>query len=133
MNCNPNRQFGVAPLHLGVGPYNDSMLNPMRQNQPSAKQPMRKYRGVAWHAGHGKWVAKLHGNGRYVTLGYYDDPEYAARVYDCASKLIRGPDAVLNFDGLPPTDMTSAEVRTLREDRGILRKTCRSHLAGVPA
>jgi hypothetical protein len=98
------------------------MVNPMLQNQVIvAPEKPRRYRGIVWHAGHQKWVAKTHGNGCYVTLGYYDDPEYAARVYDCAAKLIRGPDAVLNFDGLPPPDMTSAGVRDLLVRRGVLR------------
>jgi len=95
----------------------------LMHEKPAVKT--KRLRGIAWHAGHKKWVAKLHANGRYVTLGYYDDPERAARIYDCASKLLRGPDAVLNFDGLPPVDMTSADIRDLLVIRKVIRaKVC---------
>ena len=80
-----------------------------------------KYRGVAWHPGHQKYVAKTHAQGRYVTLGYYDSAEDAARVFDVASHFLRGPNANLNFaDCLPPPNMTTAEVYDMLWARGLV-------------
>ena len=79
------------------------------------------YRGVAWHKGHQKWIAKLKTHGRYVTLGYYDDAVFAARIYDCATRILRGPDGVLNFDGQPPPGVTTAEIKAMLIERGIIK------------
>lgn len=79
-----------------------------------------RFRGIAWHEGHKKWVAKTHAQGRYVTLGYFDAEEAAARMYDCAARYLRGPNANLNFDGLPPPGITTPEVYHLLRERGLV-------------
>ena len=43
------------------------------------------YRGVQWHKGAGKWVARVRHNGKDIHLGTFDDPVEAAR----AAKLKR--------------------------------------------
>lgn len=78
------------------------------------------YRGVSWHARNKKWVAKTHAQGRYVTLGYYDTAEDAARIYDCAARYLRGPNANFNFDGLPPLTYTTAQVYAILNKRGLV-------------
>lgn len=70
-----------------------------------------KYRGVSWHRGRGhqKYRAKITA-GISVHLGDYDDPERAALVYDAAERLVRGPDANLNFPRIPSSLADSAYV-----------------------
>jgi hypothetical protein len=55
---------------------------------------------------------KITAGSRHLTWPtYFDDPEEAARVFDVAAQYIRGPDAVLNFDGQPPPRIPRAEIR----------------------
>ena len=84
-----------------------------------ANQPPR-YRGVSWHVSDKKWRVKLKHRGRHYYLGNYTNPEDAARVYDVAARLVHGPDAQLNFDGLPPTDMPEAVIRVMMVRKGLL-------------
>ena len=56
------------------------------------------YRGVTWHKRGGKWNARIHNDGRVVSLGLFDDVEDAARAYDVAAREWFGPEfARLNF------------------------------------
>lgn len=91
-----------------------------------------KYRGVSWHARNQRYVAKTHAQGRYVTLGYFDLPEDAARFYDCADRFLRGPDSRPNFDGLPPPGYTVAQVYDMLRAKGlVLRKSVAIEKASV--
>lgn len=60
----------------------------------------KKYRGVSFHKGrgHGGYRAKITFECRDIFLGEYPTPEGAAEARDIAEKLLRGPDAVLNFN-----------------------------------
>ncbi|MHC4705322.1 MAG: AP2/ERF family transcription factor, partial [Planctomycetota bacterium] len=70
------------------------------------------YRNVAWHRT-GKWIAKIHlrehpVHGEVIVhLGYYTDPEDAARVVDVAKMILadlgilRKWDGQCNLDGEP--------------------------------
>lgn len=54
------------------------------QNQANRKltsQNSSGYKGVSWHKQHGKWHSQLMVNGNRMSLGYYDDPAEAHRVY----------------------------------------------------
>jgi len=78
-----------------------------------------RYRGVCWHKRRNKWRVKIWTQGKDFSLGYFTDPQRAARVYDAAAVMVHGPDAVLNFDGDPPSDMTTAEIKRLLAQKGI--------------
>lgn len=43
-------------------------------------------RGVSWHAGRGKWCARIHENGKSRTLGYFSTIEEAAAARQAAVK-----------------------------------------------
>jgi len=58
------------------------------------------FKGVYRHSDRNKprpWVAKIHGNRRYVHVGCYATPEEAARAYDEAALKLHGEFAQLNF------------------------------------
>ncbi len=79
------------------------------------------YRGVSWHKNRKKWRAKVKQLGKHYDLGYHDDAETAARVYDYAARLLHGGDAVVNFDGQPPGDMCPVTIRRRLERQGVKR------------
>ena len=68
---------------------NEQELDPDTNLAPTYLDGLRKgrlatnntsgVRGVSWHAGTKKWVARMQVNGRTVTLGYYDTIEEAAK------------------------------------------------------
>jgi len=62
------------------------------------------YRGVSFNVKSQKWKSVITVNKVQKFLGYFETEEEAARKYDEASKLHRGPNARLNFpsDGRPP-------------------------------
>lgn len=78
-----------------------------------------QYRGISWHKKDRRWRVKIRAQQRNLFLGNYTDPEYAARVYDAAAKILHGPDAVLNFDGDPPQGMTTAELKRMLVQKGV--------------
>lgn len=53
------------------------------------------YKGVTRQ--HGKWHARITVGGKLLHLGFYDDPETAARVYDAAARMLFDEYALLNF------------------------------------
>lgn len=56
-----------------------------------------KYKGVSWNKKANKWMSRIASKGEHIHLGYYDDEEEAARVYDEAAKELFGEFAELNF------------------------------------
>lgn len=48
-------------------------------------------RGVSWHNGTGKWVARISENGKMRTIGYYDTIDKAAAARQNAVLLKYGP------------------------------------------
>lgn len=72
-----------------------------------------KFRGVSFHSGNGRFIAKTSARtrkSRSVTIGYFDDEESAARAFDVAACYLRGPMANINFDGSPPKGYTIADI-----------------------
>jgi hypothetical protein len=75
------------------------------------------YRNVAWHRT-GKWEHPVHGE-VIVHLGYYTDPEDAARVVDVTKMILanlgilRKWDGQCNLDGEPPASAPLIEILQL--------------------
>lgn len=67
------------------------------------------------------WYVKIRtGDRKQKVIGYYADPEYAARVYDAIEVELRGiHNAVLNFDGFPPADMCRLDIIRLLQAKGL--------------
>ena len=81
---------------------------------PNAARPLTgKYRGVCWHVSRRKWVAYLTVAGKRQNLGYFVDPEEAARVRDAGAIEKLGAAAKLNFPApsVPRDDMRQGIVR----------------------
>lgn len=78
------------------------------------------YIGVSWHKKDKRWRVKIARGKRHFFLGNYKDAEYAARVYDYAARISKGPDAVLNFDGSLPPDTTHAGMLNMLAKAGFL-------------
>jgi hypothetical protein len=59
------------------------------QNQQNRKCPTHTVsgkKGVTWHQKRSKWHVRISVNGTRIHLGYYDDVETAAQVYDAAAR-----------------------------------------------
>lgn len=56
-----------------------------------------KYRGVSWHKPSNKWQSLVKTKGICTHLGYFDDEEEAAKVFDRAVKKIYSRNVILNF------------------------------------
>jgi hypothetical protein len=59
------------------------------QNQQNRKCPTHtasNKKGVNWHRKKGKWHVRISVEGTRIHLGYYDDLETAAQVYDAAAR-----------------------------------------------
>lgn len=55
-------------------------------NRRKTKLPTSSvYKGVCWHKGVGKWIARIRVNGALRHLGYFQDEISAARSYDSAA------------------------------------------------
>lgn len=82
-----------------------------------------KYRGVCWHKKDRRWRVKIERHSRCYWLGNWTSQEDAARVYDCAARLVWGPDAVLNFptERLPPPHIPEAKILAMMVEKGLLR------------
>ena len=55
------------------------------------------YKGVSWDKTNNKWVSYIQINGKRKSLGYFDDEEDAAHVYDKFARKYYGEFARLNF------------------------------------
>ncbi|MCX5632499.1 MAG: AP2 domain-containing protein [Phycisphaerae bacterium] len=66
-------------------------------NNRKVKNRSSKYKGVCRRKERNKWHAYISYNCKKIHLGYFDNEEDAARVYDNAAKLYHGEFAVLNF------------------------------------
>lgn len=69
-----------------------------QENSCNAVKPigMSGYRGVRTVGNAGLWRAMIKAKGEVLDLGYYEDVERAARVYDAAAKVFHGKFAVTN-------------------------------------
>ena len=68
-----------------------------RSNRELVRKGASRYVGVSWAYARQKWRAQIGVGGKYLHLGYFDDEEAAARAYDAAARLHRGPDTRTNF------------------------------------
>jgi hypothetical protein len=68
-----------------------------RVPQAASRSNATGYRGVNWITCHKKWKARIGWNGRRIHIGYFDDPEAAARAYDAKAEELFGPFARKNF------------------------------------
>lgn len=56
-----------------------------------------KYKGACWDKSRNKWLSQITSKGKRMFLGYFDNEEDAAIVYDVAAQLFHGEYAKLNF------------------------------------
>lgn len=87
-----------------VGGLNNQKYNLRVCTQSQNRKNLHKYsnnksghKGVSWHKGNGKWVAKITINKRRVNICYSDDPVIAARAYDEKALELFGDFAKTNF------------------------------------
>ncbi len=57
----------------------------------------KRFRGVTYWKRDNVWYAAVKHTGRWLHLGQFETAEEAARMWDCAVRLIRGPNANPNF------------------------------------
>jgi len=97
-------QPGQLVDHLDGNPLNNRRANlrlaTRSQNQANRRRnrtSRSRYKGVTWHQGQQRWMARLQVNGRRITIGYYADPLQAAYEYDAFARTYFGEYARLNF------------------------------------
>lgn len=61
-----------------------------RQNSGKRRTNTSGLKGVSWHAGASKWMAKIQVNGRQVYLGLFTNIDAAAAAYTTASERLHG-------------------------------------------
>ena len=61
------------------------------------EQTNSRHKGVTWHSGNKRWLARITLNGKRRTLGYFADELQAALAYDKAAKELFGEYARTNF------------------------------------
>jgi len=66
----------------------------------AGKRGSSHFRGVAWHKNNAKWLASISHNKKRINLGYYEDEEEAALVYDKAVVKYGKPLYKLNFNSM---------------------------------
>jgi len=67
------------------------------QNGTAHKDSTSKFKGVSWYKDYQKWRVSIYVSGKQKCLGYFDDEETAAEIYDEAALKHFGPYARLNF------------------------------------
>ena len=97
-------QPGQLVDHLDGNPLNNRRTNlrlaTRSQNQANRRRnrtSRSRYKGVTWHQGQQRWMARLQVNGRRITIGYFADPLQAAYEYDAFARAYFGEYARLNF------------------------------------
>lgn len=85
----------------------DNLREVTRQQNLANRGPNRGnqlgLKGVCWDRSRKKWYAAIMVKGKYHSLGRFDCPIAAARVYDDAARMLLGKFAWLNF----PNDSTA--------------------------
>lgn len=77
----------------------------IKAQPPRRQKPESIYIGVVYRVSEvKKWLARIHVNGKYQKIGYFNKEEDAARAYDREAKRIFGDNAELNF--YPKADNT---------------------------
>jgi hypothetical protein len=67
------------------------------QNANKKSNNTSGYKGVSWHSHTKKWQVQLCANGKYISVGYFDDKIEAAKAYDNAAIKYHGEFSRLNF------------------------------------
>jgi hypothetical protein len=71
-----------------------------RSQNAANRRPMcgcaSKYKGVTWHKGQSRWIARIKVDGQYAHLGSYLDERTAAEMYNCAALATFGEYACIN-------------------------------------
>jgi HNH endonuclease len=62
----------------------------MMNQRPQAGAKSSAFKGVHWHKGHRKWVARIKLNQRSYELGEFDDEALAAAAYNAAATRVFG-------------------------------------------
>jgi len=90
--------------HEDRDPYNNQRYNlrpatrkQNAQNHGLSTQNTSGFKGVSWSKHHNRWWARIKVNQKFIHLGYYVDPIYAAKAYDRRAKEFFGEFAYLNF------------------------------------
>ena len=97
-------QPGQLVDHIDGNPLNNRRSNlrlaTRSQNQANRRRnrtSRSRYKGVTWHQGQQRWMARIQVNGRRITIGYYADPLQAAYEYDAFARTYFGEYARVNF------------------------------------
>jgi hypothetical protein len=70
------------------------------QNTGTTRRNVSGFKGVSWHSGARRWRCTIKPAGsKQIQLGFFDDPEQAALVYDAAAIQFFGDFAYLNIVG----------------------------------
>lgn len=78
-------------MNLRVATHSQNKQNSRKQVECSSR-----FKGVHWNINESKWQVRIQVNGQRVHLGYFDDEEIAAQVYDQAAKQEFGEYACTN-------------------------------------
>ena len=104
-----HRMIMQAPKGVEVDHINGNGLDNRRENlrlatrhencRNARKQQgcSSRYRGVSWYKTKQRWESRLNFNGRLYHLGYHDDEEDAARIYDNKARELFGDFVTVNF------------------------------------
>lgn len=109
------------PLHPNelVDHVNGNTLDNQRRNlrlatysQNAANSRLKRnsstgYKGVSWHKGMRAYEVRVAYEGVRVRVGYFDDPELAARYYDVVAIQMHGDFARTKVDGSSPSPCLS--------------------------
>lgn len=112
-----NAQPGQLVDHRDGNTLNNTRANlrlvtPMQNGWNRRANRGSTYKGVCWHKQHQQWQVRIQAYGHRVSLGLYDDPQQAAKIYDAASHLLHGEFAKLNFPEQPIDPMCNVIART---------------------
>lgn len=96
--------YGYEPDHKDGNGLNNQMNNLRKsthyQNQCNSgirSNNVSGYKGVYWRKDTKKWKSVINFHYKEINLGYFDNPEEAARAYDKKAKELNGEFAWLNF------------------------------------
>ena len=76
--------------------------------------------GVTWHKTKRKWKARIRHLDQHINLGWFQSAAEAARVWDCAARMLRGDATPTNFDGDPPLTKTPKEIRAFLRSKNVV-------------
>jgi hypothetical protein len=93
------------------------------QNRRCSSRSRSGMKGVSWHKAARKWDARITLKGVRIHLGYYDDLEAAALMYDAAARLFFGEFSRPNFPKRPtPPEIQQRLEQILRRRARLLTK-----------